>query len=160
MRLIYCILTLCLLIGCSSEHINFGINTSSRPDAIRTKFRQSPTNKYFIAIEGRNSVFNGGSCGVDELDEKSEKILDSFVESDISQTTALALSKGYDIYCETSDGSLEALLDKIVKVSNDRTQLMLVMSGECDDKGFNINLVHTGCANVVPPARDSSLGKS
>lgn len=141
-------------IGCGSEPIQFKDNARTICTAHNVNiFKTSPYNKYLVVVRGYNSTLTG-SCATDNMDARSEEIPDPYTIADIRETIKLATYKDYDVYHADSDLSLEIVLDHIMKVADDNTHLMLAMSGECDAKGFIINLVHTdGGANLVPPGK-------
>lgn len=149
MRLAIVFTLLLMLFGCGSNPIVF-----KEPEVgeYRLSVRASPSNKYLIVVRGHNSKLSLDNCEISKIDKRSEEIPDPYTESDIKEISKLASNKGYDVYSSSSDSDLEGLLDSITKVANKDTHIMLAMSGECDNKGFIINLVHTtGGMNLVPP---------
>lgn len=131
---------LVLLCGCGSNPIKF-----------YEVLPEKHGNKYCILVKGRNSTYTGERCSNDELNARSVAIHDPYINNDVSQTMELALSKGYIPYFATSPKELENIIANIARKSNDTTQLLIALSGEGDERGFNFNLVHTKAGNLVPP---------
>jgi hypothetical protein len=154
MRLILAVVIIFLL-GCSTP-IKFELPQIVTASSL---VKRASSNKYLVVIKGHKSYFNGPACPLDKLDEESIKISDDYIETDIRETVKLATSKGYEVYSADSDSGLEAFFDKLVKFSDDQTQLMVAMSGECDSKGFIINLVSAGSFNLVPADKKLIAGK-
>lgn len=131
---------LALMTGCGSNPILL--------DSLSTK---QGKNKYCLLLPGKNSTFAGRECKNDELDAKSTPIRDDYINSDMVNTMALAESKGFTTTIIKDPKHLSNVIGRIAFNSDDSTQLLIAMSGECDDKGFIFNLVHMPGMNLVPP---------
>lgn len=139
MRRLMFLVVLFILYGCGSNPIVFDLN-ARRED-----------NKYCILVKGKNSVYRGQSCSVDDLNAKSEPVIDHYIDGDIVQMMKLAQSKGFSCTIVTSEEAFLDVVRFIATKSDDTTQLLVAMSGEGDDKGFIFNLVRTSAGNFVPP---------
>lgn len=149
MRFYLALTILLTLLGCGSNPIVF---EEPAVGEYRLSVRAAPNNKYLIVVRGHNSTLSLDNCEISKIDKRSVEIIDPYTTTDIKEISKLASNKGYDVYTSDSDSDLEGLLDNINKVANKDTHLMIAMSGECDNKGFIINLVHTaGGMNLVPP---------
>lgn len=104
-------------------------------------FKVSANNKYAIMMAGHNSTCNAKQFLFDELDGLSDPIPDKYIAKDMLDTAQLAYFKGFDVYSVYGVGTLKSLLESIDCVANDKTEILIAMSGEADDKGFIFNLV-------------------
>src|SRR5277367_206623 len=95
MRIIYFLSLLLLLNGCAGEPFR-GPEVTNNVIEIQ-HFSKSKQNKYALILEGHNSTYQGG-FDVDQLDQLSQPIEDPYIKRDVSETSKLAISKGYNVY--------------------------------------------------------------
>ena len=157
---IYLLFFLLVINGCSSQPLQGGPDIPNTVIEIQ-HFAQSKHNKYALILEGHNSTYKiaGPNQGFDNdrLDRLSQPIKDPCIKRDVSETSKLAISKGYDVYLVRNLEEFDQIAASLELASDDATQLLIAMSGEGDDKGFIFNLVHitdadgTPGPNFVPP---------
>ena len=120
-------------------------------------FRRSPTNRYALVMNGRVFQPPADGSGVANADDllKGEAIEDPWVSGDMDQLSSLLLSKGYDVYRldfgRVTPEVMRGLLERIVYVSDEETQLLVAYSGEGDSTGLRTRSMRLGGSRHLVP---------
>jgi hypothetical protein len=120
-------------------------------------FRRSPQNRYALIASGRVFQPPSDGSGVQDADDllKGEAIEDPWVKGDMDQLARLLLSKGYDVYRfdfgRVTPDVLRGLLERIVYVSDEETQVLVAYSGEGDSTGLRTRSMRLGASGHLVP---------
>ncbi|MBX3466209.1 MAG: hypothetical protein KF878_04840 [Planctomycetes bacterium] len=126
-------------------------------DADYLPFRRAPQNRYAVVMNGRVFQPPVDGLAIHDADDllKGEAIDDPWVQGDMDQLTRLLLSKGYDVYRldygRVTPDTLRALLERIVFVSDDETQVLVAYSGEGDSTGLRTRSMRLGQSRHLVP---------
>lgn len=128
-------------------------------DADYLPFRRSPQNRYALVMNGRVFQPPADGSGVSDADDvlRGEPIEDPWVRGDTDQLSRLLLSKGYDVYRldygRVTPDTMRALLERVVTVADEQTQLLVAYSGEGDSTGLRTRTMRLGANGHLVPQK-------